>query len=752
MVRCRVRITGAVQGVGFRPFVYRLAKRLGLSGWVKNCLFGVEVEVEGEREAVESFLRLVVEEAPEVASICALDYRFLPPAGLSGFEIRRSEEYGRSRVFVLPDIATCDMCLSEVFDPGNRRFRYPFTNCTHCGPRFTIIERLPYDRENTTMRRFRMCRLCEREYNDPSDRRFHAQPNACWECGPTLSLVEGGVEVARGDRALVAAAERIRAGGIVAVKGLGGFHLMCLAEDGDVVDRLRRRKRRYEKPFAVMFSSVDEVGRFCLVGDSERRVLSGVERPIVLLKSRGGLPFQVSCGFSTVGAFLPYTPLHHLLLSEVKRPVVATSANVSDEPMVKDNREALDELSGIADAFLLHNRDIARRCDDSVCFVAGPLRVMVRRARGFAPVPVQVGRRFPRCVLALGGHLKATVALALDENIFVSQHIGDLDTPKARGFFEETVRDFLRLFQAEPEVVVVDKHPGYYSRRYGLGLGLCAVELQHHVAHALSAAAEVGWDGPFAAVCLDGTGYGDDATVWGGEVLVVSPDGYERAFCIRPYAVAGGERAVREGYRCAVSLCLAAGVDPPGSFVKRVGEERLRFAASSVKAGINTFVTSSAGRLFDAASSLAGVRDVSSFEAQAAVLFEHAGWDVEDGVAYPFRVEDGFVDWRGAVLRLVEDVERGVDAGVISRRFHNGFVRALFECVLKIREARGINRVALSGGVFQNRLVLEGLYNMLRGSGFEVFVNQMVPVNDGGISLGQAFSVLFFKKGVLSCV
>ncbi len=740
MVRCRVRITGAVQGVGFRPYIYRLATGLMLKGWVRNTSFGVEIEVEGERSSVEEFLRLLPERRPPLSSIYGMDVQMLPPVGYGDFEIVESSEETGARVAILPDIATCQECLSEMRDPEDRRYRYPFINCTNCGPRFTIIERLPYDRKNTTMRTFTMCPRCLEEYNDPGNRRFHAQPNACGECGPQIWLEDAtGRVLARGDEALRACARAIRGGEVVAVKGLGGFHLMCLATSDKAVGRLREGKRRQEKPFAVMFRDVDTVEEYAYVSSEERRVLTGVERPIVLLRAKGGLSPLVSPNLKSVGAFLPYTPLHHLLLEEVGSPVVATSGNLTDEPMVIDNGEALIKLSSVASLFLMHNREIARRCDDSVCFVACGRRVMVRRARGFAPLPVPSPLPFDRPVLAVGGHLKNTVALAFDRAIYVFQHVGDLEHAEAADFFREAVEDVLSLFGVEPGVVVVDRHPGYYSRRYAIErFGDRIVEVQHHVAHVLSCACEAGLEDGFIGVALDGTGYGDDGSVWGGELFVVK-GGLRRVMHLLPFRLAGGDRAVLEPYRSAVSLAMGAGVALPGRLVERVGGLRVTLVAQMLERGINTFTTTSAGRLFDGASSLAGVRDFATYEAQAAMEFEHAAVDEEVG-AYPFKVSS-VIDWRPAIARLVEDVEKGVPAGVISRRFHAGFAKALCDACLGLSGEFGVDRVLLSGGVFQNRLLLELLMPLLEASGLRVYVNQLVPVNDGGVSLGQAYYV-----------
>ncbi len=748
VVRYRVVVRGTVQGVGFRPYIYRLATSLGLSGFVRNTPYGVEVEVQGSIESVKDFMQRIPKEAPPASKVKFVEAFPLPLGEEEGFRIEESLPSGERVLSIPPDVATCRECLRELFDPKDRRYRYPFINCTNCGPRYTIILSLPYDRKNTTMKDFKMCPECLKEYEDPLNRRYHAQPNACPECGPHVWLEgEDGV-VATGDEAVRLCASMILEGKIVAVKGLGGFHLMCLAESDGAVERLRERKRRQEKPFAVMFRDLEQVKRYCQVTfREEEEVIEGAERPIVLLRSRGGLSRYVSCGLKTVGAFLPYTPLHHLIMEEVKRPVVATSANITDEPIVKDNEEALSCLSCVADAFLMHNRDIARRCDDSVCFVLEDLRILARRARGFAPSPVYLPFSLDRPILALGGHLKNTVAVAVEDAVYVSQYIGDLEHPEVRSFFEETVHDLLDLLKVEPEVVVVDKHPGYYSTRFAKK-AFSEKELfsvQHHIAHVMSVACEAHIEESFLGIALDGTGYGDDSTIWGGEVFLVSRKGYKRVFHIRPFLLPGGDKASREGYRVALSLLWSSGCSPPKGWLERIGEKRVSVILEMLKRRINTFAASSAGRLFDAFSSLSGVKDTSSYEAQAAMLFEQEGWDVDEKGHYSFEVQGGVIDWKPAVEAVVLDVEKGVPASVISARFHKGFALTLFECVVRAKNAFGVNRVVLSGGVFQNRLLLEKLLGLLRDYGFDVYINQAVPVNDGGISLGQIYAYTFWR-------
>ncbi len=743
MVRCRIVITGAVQGVGFRPFVYRLATSLGLKGWVKNTPFGVEIEVEGKQDVLFSFISRLDKERPFLSQIYSMDVQMLPVKGYRSFEIVGSSSEGEVKIAVLPDIAVCDECLKEMWDPKDRRYLYPFINCTNCGPRYTIILSLPYDRKNTTMAKFAMCPQCYTEYTNPNNRRFHAQPNACPECGPTVWLEDKGGAKVYGYEAVRKCASLIKSGSVVAVKGLGGFHLMCLAMDDAVLQKLRERKRRYEKPFAVMFPDLDTLKDYCVLSNAEEQAVCGVERPILLLDGKGGLSWYVSCGLKTVGAFLPYTPLHHLLLAELKVPVVATSANVSDEPITYRNDEAREKLKGIADAFLMHDRDIARRCDDSVCFIASGRRILVRRARGFAPLPVVHKPNAGKTILALGPQIKNTIALATGDGVYVSQHIGDLDYPETRKFLKQTVDDFLRLFSTDPDVVVVDRHPGYYTSRYARTAFFSKkiLRVQHHVAHVLSCAFEAQVPFPFIGVAFDGTGYGDDGTVWGGEIFLVSSKGYVRSFHLKPFWLAGYEKAVIEGWRVGLSLLMESEIPVPAWFPKSIDSKRVEIVRWMLERRKNAIKCTSVGRLFDGIASLCGIRDVSSFEAQAAVLLEHAA-DTTVSESYPMPVKDGVINYVPTVRSVVEDVNRGVEVSLISAKFHNALAQAILACARILRSENNTDRVVLSGGVFQNKFLLERIISLLESDGFSVYVNQLVPVNDGGISLGQVYAAI----------
>jgi hydrogenase maturation protein HypF len=756
--RLRIEVRGAVQGVGFRPFVYRLANECSLAGWVINGTRGVLIEVEGARRPLEDFLARVSEEHPPRARIHSLEHEWLDAVGFERFEIRRSDARGEKSAVLLPEIATCEACLSEVLDPGDRRHRYPFANCTHCGPRFTIIRSLPYDRANTTMSGFALCDACRAEYENPLDRRFHAQPIACPACGPKLALWDGsGTVMAEGDEALARTAAALRTGRVAAVKGIGGFHLMCDAAGAESVARLRAGKRRGEKPFAVMVGDLEQAAKLCEVGAEEARILASPEAPIVLLEKRAGAPvaFNVAPGYRTLGLMLPSTPLHHLLMREVGRPIVATSGNLADEPIATDEREALARLGGIADLWLVHDRPIERHVDDSVgCFLGGSFRLL-RRARGFAPLPVRVARPWPT-VVAVGAHLKSTIALAFGRQVFVSQHIGDLETPEAMGAFERLIADFIRLYEARPVAIAHDLHPDYLSTQWARRAGAMSeaaprlIAVQHHHAHLAACLAEHGVEGRALGVTWDGTGWGIDGTVWGGEFLLGNAAAVERVAHLRAFRLPGGEAAIREPRRAALGLlwellgeqALARG-DLPA--IASFSEEERAVLGRMMARGVNAPWTTSAGRLFDGVAALIGLHPRASHEGQAAVALEFEASPPERGTC-ALDVSPGgapssaggrppwIVDWRPMVNEVIADLARGTARGVIAARFHNTLVEAIVTVARKVGEPR----VALTGGCFQNRLLTERALARLRASGHEVLVHQRVPPNDGGLSLGQA--------------
>ncbi len=743
ILRLKAVIRGAVQGVGFRPFIYRLATKLQLKGWVMNTSHGVVLEVEGRRELLEEFLERLDREKPAIASLQSLEPSFLDSKGYDQFEIRESDEQREPTALILPDIATCPDCLAEILDPANRRNLYPFTNCTNCGPRFSILESLPYDRSGTTMRNFEMCPACQREYDDPGNRRFHAQPNACPDCGPRLELWDGeGRTLALRHEALIAAAQAVQKGKILALKGLGGFHLICDARDEAAVRRLRERKFREEKPFAVMVPSFLQAKQICEISGLEERLLNSPEAPIVLLKRREGilLASAVAPGNPQVGVLLPYTPLHHLLMLELGFPVIATSGNLTDEPLAIDEREALKRLKGIADIFLVHDRPISRRVDDSVTRVVLGREQVLRRSRGYAPLPVRLSREMPRA-LAVGAHLKNTVAFALKQNAFLSQHIGDLENLSAQQAFRSVIDDFKNLYRFHPSLVVCDEHPDYASTQYARETGSPLLRVQHHVAHALACAAENEVEPPYLGVIWDGTGWGPDGTIWGGEFLRIDPQNWTRLGHLRLFRLPGGEKAIREPRRSAWGLLYeikgkeTAELFSLPSIAEFSSEERgllLKILAQNV----NAPRTSSVGRLFDGVASILGLRQQVHFEGQAAMELEFAAGE---GEAQPYEApllkgEGGWIfDWQPLIMGILADRDSGRPVPEIARKFHETLALAVVEMAKKAK----LPKVVLSGGCFQNRLLTERTIARLREKGFQPYWHQRVPPGDGGIALGQ---------------
>jgi hydrogenase maturation protein HypF len=748
--RARAVVRGAVQGVGFRPFVYRLATELGLAGWVLNSAQGVFIEVEGGGAKLREFLVRLEREKPPRAIIQSLEFSFLDFVGYQGFAIRESEETGAKTVLISPDIATCAYCVMEIFQPSNRRHRYPFTNCTNCGPRFTLIEQLPYDRPNTSMKKFEMCAICEREYHDPAERRFHAQPNACPSCGPHVELWDtGGNVVALQDDALHLAAEDVRAGKIVALKGLGGFQLIVDARNESVVKLLRQRKRRSEKPFALMYPSLEMAREHCRISELEERLLLSPEAPIVLLQ-RWSPPLapSIAPGNPYLGIMLPSTPLHHILLRDLGFPVVATSGNVSDEPICIDEHEALARLNGIADFFLVHNRPIVRPMDDSVVRVMRGREMVLRRARGYAPLPIHLKDPLPS-VLALGAHLKNAVALSVDaeglrHEVFISQHIGDLETSEAYTAFRAVAADLPRLYEARPAMIACDLHPDYLSTKYAAelaaNLGAPLHPVQHHWAHVLSCMAENEVAFPALGVAWDGTGYGTDGSIWGGEFLVATENSFERVAHLLPFRLPGGEAAIRQPRRSALGVLYEAGGETAFDQtdlapLRDFSEADLALIRQMLTREVQAPLTSSAGRLFDAVASIAGRRQRVTFEGQAAMELEFAIQPC-DGEAYPFEIiscSPALVDWRPMVEEIVQDVRGGVMTGIIAGKFHN----ALVEIIVGVARYIGQTRIVLTGGCFQNSYLTERTVQRLLEAGFRPYWHQRVPPNDGGIALGQ---------------
>jgi hydrogenase maturation protein HypF len=731
-MRIKLEIIGAVQGVGFRPFVYRLAKELDLRGWIINTPEGVKIEVEGEN--LDVFLKRLQEEKPPLAYIYSISFEYAEEVGYTDFEIKESHSEGKREVFILPDVGTCDECLKEVFDPKDRRYMYPFTNCTHCGPRFTIIEKLPYDRPNTTMKVFEMCQECEREYNDPTNRRFHAQPNACPECGPRVFLYDKeGNLLGESEEAIDLAIQAVKEGKIVAVKGIGGFHLICDATNEKAVNTLRMRKRRQEKPFAVMFKSLQQLKEYACPTNLEEALLSSPQKPIVLIeKVQHSLPETIAPGLKRIGAFLPYSPLHYIILSKLDVPIVATSGNYSEEPIVKDNEEALNKLSEIADLILVHNREIKRRCDDSVVKVVGGIPLPIRRSRGYAPLPIKLPYKLKNKILATGGMLKNTFAIAWNDKVFISQHVGDVENYQTLKSFEEMVFDLMNLYQFEPEVVVCDMHPRYettkWAKFFSEERNIPLLKVQHHYAHILSCMAENGIEDEVLGIAWDGTGYGEDGTLWGGEFLVCHYKTYKRAYHFKPFRLIGGEKAVKEPRRVALSLLLELFGEKAIDFNLPFDRKELEMLFNAWSKGINSPFSSSVGRLFDAVCSLLGIRHINNYEGQSAMILEDLyNPTIKDH--YSYSIEGQIIDWRTTILEILQDKER--------EKVPSRFINTLAKIALDIARRVGIEKVCLSGGVMQNDALVSKIKEGLTKDGFWVYTHQKVPANDGGLCLGQ---------------
>jgi hydrogenase maturation protein HypF len=743
----RIAVRGAVQGTGFRPFVFRLAERLGLGGSVRNTPFGVQIQVEGPREAIETFRGRLASDAPPAAVVQRVSLEWMAPAGAERFEIGASDTSGELVVAMLPDLATCPDCVRELFDPADRRHAFAFLNCTECGPRLSIIEGLPYDRPLTAMRGFRMCPDCGREYHDPGDRRFHAQPVACPQCGPRLAFEAPEAATDPVADPLGAAVAVVRSGRVLGLKGLGGYQLIVDARDDAAIARLRARKGREAKPFAVMFPDLEHLRRCARVGTEEAKLLTSVSAPIVLLPlvDRSAISAEVAPGLHSVGAMLPYSPLHHLLLDRLRFPVVCTSGNFSEEPMAIEAGEARERLGAIADAFLHHDRPIVRHVDDSVTRVVDGAPLVMRRARGFAPLPVIVRTSLPT-VRALGGHLKNAVAWSHGTQIIASQHIGDLDHPLSIDALERVVRDFERLYALRPAAVACDVHPDYASTRLAEAAGLPVIRVQHHHAHVASALAEHDLEGEVLGVVWDGTGLGTDGTVWGGEFLRASAARFRRAARLRPFWLPGGEAAARQPWRSALGVLREL-------YGERLWDRDLppleharawRPVLDSLFRPALSCRTSSAGRLFDAVASLLALRQESSYEAQAAMLFEQAAAPVASA-AYPFTLVEALaggngsdtlleVDWRPAVAAVLDDLSHGTAPCAVAGRFHH----TLAAMIAVVAEWVGLPRVVLTGGCFQNAALLSLATRALRARRFDVLTHRRIPPNDGGLAVGQA--------------
>jgi hydrogenase maturation protein HypF len=748
-VRRRIHVAGIVQGVGFRPYVHRLATERHLAGQIANTSTGVVIEVEGAAEVVDDFVSSLSAKAPPLALVTEIRVIEIDRTGASDFCILPSDPSAAVRTLISPDIATCADCLGELFDPADRRFHYPFINCTNCGPRFSIVRGIPYDRPQTSMSVFPMCPSCLTEYEDPQNRRFHAQPNACWQCGPQLKFCDSRGGRLSVEDPIAEAVARLRAGDIIAVKGLGGFHLAVDATNSSAVSRLRERKLRIEKPFAVMVSDLKTISRFCTLDAEGRDLLCMRQRPIVLLPKQTPclLADSVAPFNSDLGIFLPYTPIHHLLFRESGlQALVMTSGNLSEEPIAIGNSEAVARLGKIADWFLLHNREILLRCDDSVLRHTGGRTRQIRRSRGFVPVPVFLKREFPP-TLAVGGELKNTICLLRGQEAFLSQHIGDLENVEAYKFFQEAVDHFQKILKIRPGIVAYDLHPDYFATRWARKLpGIQAVGVQHHHAHIVSCMAENHLEGRVIGFALDGTGYGSDGRIWGGEVLLANYMDFERAAHLAYVPLPGGAAAIREPWRMAVShLWASFGPDflkLPIPFFQQIPQERVLTVLRMMERQVNSPLTSSCGRLFDAVAALINLRLEVNYEAQAAVELEMCRDAATAGQPYPFGLSEAGdvlqIDSRPLFRAIVEDLLRGATAGAVSQRFHDGLIDALAGIARILRKRTSLNTVCLSGGTFQNTCLADSLEHQLQSDGFEVYTHSQVPAGDGGISLGQA--------------
>jgi len=774
----RISVRGIVQGVGFRPFVYGLAVEHSLKGWVYNTSEDVKIEVEGETKALRQFELELQIKAPPLAHIENITIEYYPPRGYKYFEIRHSQALPGKYQLISPDVATCQACLDELLNPEDRRYRYPFTNCTNCGPRFTIIEDMPYDRPKTTMRSFQMCPQCQAEYDNPLDRRFHAQPNACPKCGPQVELVDNQgnlvTPILSGLNPVAAASQLLKEGKIVAIKGLGGFLLACNATNDTAVKTLRQRKKRSSKPFAIMVTNVDEAKRHCYVSPEEENLLISPQSPIVIMRWRedSSVSREVAPNLRFLGVMLPYTPLHHILLRDTSLPLVMTSGNLSEEPIARDDDEALRRLSGIADYFLIHNRDIYSRYDDSVAIVERGTSQLIRRARSYAPYPIRLSFE-TRQVLGCGAGEKNTFCLTKDNYAFVSQHIGDMENMETLEHFDSTISLYKRLFHIEPEIVAHDLHPDYLATKYAQELGESGIKLipvQHHHAHIASCMADNGLDSPVIGVALDGTGFGADGRIWGGEFLVADYRDYKRVGHLEYLPLPGGDAAVKRPRRTAVGYILTLlgenalsaviatqnevkGKQSQLASIGQMSEVEIEVTKRQIERKINSPLTSSMGRLFDAISALLGIRGEIDYEAQAAVELEMAAHSfiisrgLDEAIAgnnerYPYRIAAAegirIIHLKDLLSAVIEDLRQGVSKGRISVRFHNTVAQMVNEMCHLIADESGVRQVALSGGVFQNRLLLRKTVSLLESSGFRVFTHRQVPCNDGGISLGQA--------------
>ncbi|MGV7221964.1 MAG: carbamoyltransferase HypF [Nitrospinales bacterium] len=771
LIRVSISLRGLLQGVGFRPFVYKLANEVGLKGWVINTSTGIIIEVEGNPDEVNDFLSRLQDESPSNTVFHEMESFYLAPVGYKEFEIRTSDNSEEPSTLLLPDIATCPDCLSELFDRSNRRYLYPFINCTHCGPRFSIVEALPYDRSRTSMKNFQMCENCQNEYINPEDRRFHAQPNACHNCGPNLEFW-GNVALCEKEDALDRTVSALKDGAIVAVKGLGGFHLMVNAADGHAVRTLRKRKNREEKPWALMFRNLDIVKNECEVSSFEKQILLSPEAPIVLLKRKfikdSSISNDVAPSNPYLGVMLPSTPLHHILMNKLDFPVVATSGNISDETICYDNSDAFSRLINIADYFLINNRDIVSPCDDSIVRVVAGKRQVLRRARGYAPLPITVTDNLPP-MIGVGGHLKNTVAMARGRNIFVSQHIGDLGNAQTNQTFDNTITSLTELYKIRSASNASDFHPDYSSTHWAEKNSGSKFPVQHHVAHVFSCMAEHNLEGPLLGIAWDGSGYGLDGTIWGGEFFHITKESIHRTACWRPFPLPGGDAAIREPRRSALGLLyrvFGESIFEQSRSLKNFSYEEIAVLKTMLNKNINCAMTSSCGRLFDAVASIIGIRQKNFFEGQAAMELEYSIKDTITDDFYNVNINEGnFInlnslekesipdyynldlklqlDQTQIIHEISQDISLKIHPIIMATKFHNGLAKS----IVSIAKHIGEERVVLSGGCFQNKYLTEQSVRLLLKEGFKPYWHQKIPPNDGGLALGQIYLASKFEIG-----
>jgi len=741
--RYRIRVQGIVQGVGFRPFVYRLAHLHQLAGFVFNDVKGVLIEIEGRREILDNFLSDLEQSPPQAAKLDLVSHEEIAPLGEQMFTIKKSRGEAKKQTLISPDLAVCPDCLRELNDPNDYRYRYPFINCTNCGPRFTIIRELPYDRQNTTMAGFPLCETCEKQYRDPLDRRFHAQPVACAHCGPQLSILNPQGRIIASSNPIADTAEALKKGKIIALKGLGGFHIACDATSPAAVELLRIRKKRGDKPFAIMVKNLESAQELCVISQKEVELLNGIEAPIVLLKSK--LPLKiaenVAPGQINLGIMLPYTPLHYLLLAQIDRPLIMTSGNAADEPIIYEEEAALKNLGEIADLFLMHNRPIFSRCDDSVVKIFNQKTVFLRRSRGYAPKPIKLPFQLKKHILGMGAELKNTFCLGKGREAFLSQHIGDLKNPESLTAFKSALATMKKLFSIAPEIIAHDLHPQYLSTILAQEEfpHLPQIGIQHHHAHIAGVMAENNLEQKVIGIAFDGTGYGTDGKIWGGEWLIADYKGFQRAFHLKYFPLPGGDKAVAEPWRVALGLLYPLSrenlLDLPLGVTGFLNKENWDIFFRMLNTGKNTPLTSSMGRLFDAISALLGIRYVTSYEAQAAIELENIAQQAPG--SYKFNFAEDEIDIRPMLEEILWEILQKRPHSEISYKFHATIAQMVAAGCDKIRASAGISQVAISGGVFQNSLLLKLVFRALKNDGFKIYFHNQLPTNDGGLALGQ---------------